>query len=62
MTTALNCYILFIDKYMLSKGVFNMDMLPGALRVLIDWLIMIMGTLFTFLEKKEETPEETVTE
>lgn len=47
---------------MLSKGVLNMDMLPGALRVLIDWLIMIMGTLFTFLEKKEETPEETVTE
>lgn len=31
-----------------------MDMLPGPIRVLVDWIIMIMGTLFTFLEKKEE--------
>ncbi len=31
-----------------------MDMLPGAVRVLVDWLIMIMGTIFTFFEKKEE--------
>ncbi len=31
-----------------------MDMLPGAIRVLVDWLIMIMGTIFTFFEKKEE--------
>lgn len=35
-----------------------MDMLPGAIRVLVDWLIMIMGTIFTFFEKKEETGEE----
>ena len=32
-----------------------MDMLPGAVRVLIDWLIMLLGTIFTFFEKKEET-------
>ena len=43
---------------MLSKGVFDMDMLPGALRVLVDWIIMIMGTLFTFFEMKEETEAE----
>lgn len=31
-----------------------MDMLPGAIRVLLDWLIMLLGTVFTFFEKKEE--------
>ena len=31
-----------------------MDMLPGFARVIVDWIIMLMGTLFTFLEKKEE--------
>ncbi len=36
-----------------------MDSLPGPLRVLIDWLIMLLGTIFTFFEKKEE---ETTTE
>ena len=42
-----------------------MDMLPGVFRVILDWLIMVMGTLFTFLEKKEDTDvqeNETVTE
>ena len=32
-----------------------MDSLPGVFRVIIDWIIMIFGTLFTFLEKKEDT-------
>ena len=32
-----------------------MDMLPGAIRVILDWFIMLLGTLFTFMEKKEET-------
>ncbi len=32
-----------------------MDSLPGPIRVIIDWLIMVIGTLFTFLEKKEDT-------
>ena len=36
-----------------------MDMLPGALRVLIDWIIMLMGPIFTFFEKKEEEEQET---
>ena len=36
------------------KGVFLMDMLPGAFRVILDWFIMLLGTLFTFLEKKED--------
>ena len=31
-----------------------MDMLPGAIRVLVDWIIMLLGTVFTFFEKKEE--------
>ncbi len=31
-----------------------MDMLPGPIRVILDWLIMIMGTIFTFLAKKDE--------
>jgi len=34
-----------------------MEMLPGFVRVIIDWLIMVMGTLFTFMEKKEEGEE-----
>lgn len=38
-----------------------MDMLPGALRVLIDWIIMFMGTIFTFLEKQEEPADEETT-
>lgn len=36
-----------------------MDSLPGPIRVLIDWLIMILGTIFTFFEKKEEEAETT---
>ncbi len=34
-----------------------MDFLPGPIRVIFDWLIMILGTIFTFLEKKEEGTE-----
>lgn len=34
-----------------------MEMLPGFVRVILDWLIMVMGTLFTFMEKKEEGEE-----
>lgn len=34
-----------------------MDMLPGAVRVLIDWFIMLLGTIFTFFEKKDEETE-----
>lgn len=34
-----------------------MEMLPGFVRVIIDWLIMVIGTLFTFMEKKEEGEE-----
>ena len=34
-----------------------MEMLPGFLRVILDRLIMVMGTLFTFMEKKEEGEE-----
>lgn len=34
-----------------------MEMLPGFVRVILDWLIMLMGTLFTFMEKKEEGEE-----
>ena len=36
-----------------------MDMLPGAVRVLLDWFIMLMGTILTFFGMKEE---ETTTE
>lgn len=36
------------------KGVFLMNSLPGPIRVLLDWLIMLMGTIFTFFEKKED--------
>ena len=35
-----------------------MDSLPGTLRVIIDWIILVFGTLFTFLEKKEEADTE----
>ena len=35
-----------------------MDMLPATLRVIVDWIIMILGTVFTFMEKKEDTTEE----
>ena len=31
-----------------------MEFLPGAVQVLIDWLIMLMGTLFTFFGKMQE--------
>ena len=31
-----------------------MDGLPGPFRVLLDWFIMLLGTIFTFFEKKEE--------
>lgn len=34
-----------------------MEMLPGFVRVILDWLIMVMSTLFTFMEKKEEGEE-----
>ncbi len=34
-----------------------MDMLPGFVRVILDWFIMLMGTVFTFFEKKEEGEE-----
>lgn len=32
-----------------------MDSIPATFRVIVDWLIMLFGTLFTFLEKKEDT-------
>lgn len=35
-----------------------MDMLPGAIRVLVDWIIMLIGTVWTFFDKKEETSAE----
>lgn len=31
-----------------------MDSLPGAVKVLVDWIIMLLGTIFTFFKKKEE--------
>ncbi|GEM_PF-1895225 len=31
-----------------------MDGLPGPIRVILDWLIMLLGTIFTFLEKRED--------
>lgn len=47
--------VVYLKCIKILKGVFLMDMLPGAIRVILDWFIMLLGTLFTFMEKKEET-------
>jgi len=39
------------EKIRKRKGVFLMDALPGALRVLIDWAIMLLGRIFTYFSK-----------
>ena len=31
-----------------------MEMLPGAVQVLIEWLIMLVGTIGTFIKKMQE--------
>lgn len=31
-----------------------MEMLPGAVQVLIDWVILLIGTLGTFFKKMKE--------
>ena len=34
-----------------------MEMLPGAVQVLIAWFEMIIGTILTFLRKRDEGDE-----
>lgn len=31
-----------------------MEMLPGAVQVLISWLILIIGTISTYFKKQQE--------
>ena len=31
-----------------------MEFLPGAVQVLISWLILVIGTIGTYFKKKEE--------
>lgn len=36
-----------------------MDALPGPLRVILDWLIMLLGTILTYFGMKNEEDTET---
>ena len=46
-------YIIILRKSLYERSIF-MEFLPGAVQVLIDWLIMIVGTLGTFFKKMQE--------
>ena len=39
---------------MFTERSIHMEFLPGAVQVLINWLIMIIGTIGTFFKKKQE--------